>query len=698
MLPPLRSGYERGMYARVWLAVAAAAMSVMAVADTLELTDGTVIRNCYTRDEGIRIQVWRNLDAVGTPPENIPRSRVKSVKIERGDAWDIQPNLSDLSVTFIEVNPKLAGLHGKVDYDVYGRPTIVGGGALVTLGEDRKYDHPEEAVANIKLKYKPGETITMTANVKNVGFANATAFDYEWLMDGQPLSKGSYRKGLKAGQLAQFTQKWAWQEGFHSVTFKVKTNQKQIAVINDEITDPLWAWAYDFYVNKGRVAAWRQNRTAYGTFSFEDYYQWHVQMMNLLFAESKFPATPNGSRARVRLDRIVVLDDVPDVSAVSNLYAPDGIRYNQGQWSWADDQDKNKNWTPPTKEWRNQTEWSLPHELGHQLGFIDWYCSDYPGDEKFTMADNGDKIGHFQTYPNQMMHWHGPHLWGEVDAANADRTYDMPRGYYGDYVFAMPDECFVRILDVNGQGVPNATVEIFQRGTTIDKSKSGGEDHGVKWFPVVEDGDFHERLSETPVMVGQTDDTGLMRLANRPAMPVKSLAGFVRKNNPFGNMNVVGSRQLMLMRVTKNGRPAHFWLEAYQFNAQWYRGNTKSVTFNFRAPFGSSDSPIAPASVKAERLDNTSVRVAWEPSPVPHERQYLEWVVGYRVYRRVTSDGLEGRPWMPIATLGPDARSFVVNLKQLPEENWWNAKTERFAVTAIGFSGRESELTETVLK
>ncbi len=671
----------------------------LAAADTLELADGTKVYNCYVRDEGVRIQFWRRLQDVGKPPETLPRSAIRGYKIERGPAWDAKPKLPDLSVLFLEMNPKLAGLHGRVQYDVFGRPSIEGAKALTTPEGERRYTHPEEAVRNLKLDYVPGEPITLTANVRNLGFADAKPFEYVWRIDGKEVARGRHARTLGEGEYARFTLRWHWQEGMHTASFEIVTDQPQIATINDRIDDPLWGWSLEFVVNRGRVEAWRQARTAYGTFSFEDFYRWHVDIMNLLFEAARYPSVPNGCRARVRLDRIVVTPDVDEPQKeAEKLFREDGIRYNQGMWIWQDDQDRKKAWEPASHEWRNQTEWSLPHELGHQLGLIDWYNTDYPGDERFVWSDTGEKVGHFMTFPNQMMHWHGPHVWGEVDAANLDRAYRSPRGFFGDYVFPMPAECFVRFTDVNGLPLVGAEVEVFQRGAQVDPNGQPGEDRGTKWWPVVEDGNFFTgRLSERPVMAGRTDSEGRFRLANRPAKNVKSLAGYERKDNPFGNMDVVGPRQLMLMKVTKDGRTEWFYIEAYQFNVLWYRGQRERGEVAYRTPFGSPDSPLRPASVSAVRTQSGRIEVRWQPAPTVREQNPLDWVVGYRVYLRRTSDGLDNRPWMPVATLGPEARSALIDPKSIPADNWWNSDTLRVAVAAIGFNGRESELVSAVV-
>ncbi|MFQ3611952.1 MAG: hypothetical protein SNJ72_10725, partial [Fimbriimonadales bacterium] len=311
------------MVLRCVIATALSVLTVMALyADRLVLIDGTVIDNCYIRDEGIRLRVWKRLEDVGTDRwVDYPRAQVKEFRIERGEEWDARPNLPDLSVIFIEINPKLAGLHGRVQYDSYGRPKIAGG-SLPDLGE-RAYTAPEEVVKGLKLRYTPGEEIKFTANVKNVGFAESRPFEYVWLIDGREIQRGRYTRSLKVHERAQFELKWRWQEGLHTVTFRIITAQPEIATINNSATDPIWGFGFTYYVHPERVKAWHPYRNNYGTFAWEDFYRWHLDIMNLLFEHSVYPSAPEGIRARVRLDRIVYLEDMDTVDqhrfAVDNL-------------------------------------------------------------------------------------------------------------------------------------------------------------------------------------------------------------------------------------------------------------------------------------------------------------------------------------------------------------------------------------------
>jgi len=677
--------------------------TVRLMADTVEFTDGTKMDNCFVRDEGVRYLIWENWTDVGsTKMKVVPRSQVKSWKKIRDDKWDEHPKLPDLSVTFIEMNPKLAGLHGLINYDdPTGRMIPKGAKTMVDVGE-RGWMHPEEIVKNLKLKYEPGETITLTAHVRNVGFDTAKPFEYIWLIDGKQIGSGKCTKSLKEMEEATFPLKWKWEDGFHTATFKIKTEQPEIANINNEATDPLWGLSFSFVVSNGKAKAWHQVRSAVGTFSFEDYYRWHVDLMNVLFANSIWPSAPEGIKARVRLDRIVYTDGDP-TEAQAALVQPDGIRYDQGNWTWTDSEEEMRTgkFQLPSKDWYTGTEWSLPHELGHQLGIADWYWIDYNGTDYHVWQDNGEPITHFELHPNQMMHWHGPNLYGEVDANYLNETWNKPRGYFADYYFAIPKENYIKVVDVNGNPIPYARVEMYQRGTLVDPAGAPMVDQGVIYFPVVEDGNFEIPCSRTPVIIGMTDKDGMMHLPNRPVAPVKTLNGYERRPNPFGNMNVMGNRGELLTKVTKESKPAWFMLEIYDFNIAWFRGQKDKFIYTLKTPFGGTDSPQAPIRVKAEyvktsdnQIDKDHVKITWEAAPVAHERQYIEGVIGYRVYRRIGSMTLNDRPWFPVATLGPNERECIIDLKQYPEDTYWYSGTNRFAVSSIGQLSKESELIE----
>ncbi|MBN2448573.1 MAG: hypothetical protein JXO22_17735, partial [Phycisphaerae bacterium] len=599
----------------------------------------------------------------------------------------------------------------KLDYDQLGRPKLTGDSPkLKDLGEEA-YMHPEKVVEGLQFEYKPGQEVTLTAHVKNVGFKTAAPFSYVWMIDDKVVDEGKCSAALPEMDEKTFELKWKWAEGFHYATFKIETDQDEIAKINNVLKDPLWGFDYTYVVSKGRCDAWHQFRSGYGTFCFEDYYRWHVDIMNLLFENSVFPATPSGMKCRVRLDRIIYADQVKDNTPIIDgqprpLVEKDNLRYDQGGWIWNDNEEELKTgkFIQVNPEWRNKTEWSLPHELGHQLGLVDWYALDCEGGDRHVMPDNGEPVSHFMNHPTTMMHWHGPQVYSEVDAAYLSDTWNKPRGYFGDMYFAIPSECFLRVVDINGAPVAGASVELFQRGTKLEPGGKPQMDQGVKYWPVIEDGDFYgeevQQVTKDPVIAGETDADGMLRLPNRPVSEVVSLNGYHRKPNPFGNMNVVGQRMLMLVKVTKGDEPNYFFLEGHDFVAAWYRGQKDQYTTVLRTTYASVDSPAPPVDVTVTKVDEHHVKVTWS-RPDPGESlnyTYLTRPIGYKVYERIGNMGLTDRPWFEVASVGPETFEVTVDLRERPMDTEWFSKVTRFAVSTLAETSRQSTLTTTILK
>jgi hypothetical protein len=683
------------------VAFSAAALAVgcftgHAFADTLELADGRKLENCYVRDEGTRVLVWRQLADVGRQPEAFPRSAIKKYEIQRGPEWDRKPDLPDLSVTFIELDPKCYSLQGRIEYDKTGRPLPTGAPALKNQGM-RDYMEPHKIIEGVRTNYRPGEELTLTAHVKNVGFAPSGPFRYTCLVDDKPVLEGRYTERLHETQEVTFAAKWKWETGLHTARFRIEPENPEIAAVNNELTDPLWGWGLIYIVNPNRVAAWRECRNAFGTFSWEDYYRWHIDLMNQLFADSVYPAAPEGIKARVRLDRIIYTTDVP--AAEKARWKKNGLADDQGAHVWHDTPEEvsSGKWATPDHAARNQTEWSLLHALGYELGLPEYQALDYAGDDLHVTSDTGEKITHALCHRMQMMYRPGPWLFGEADAGYLNFTIDKPRGYHGDLYFALPRLLGVRVTDMSGRGVPGALVEFFQRGVKVEIEKEPGGVEDLKWWSVVEDGDFDHPVSKYPVMTARTDPAGAARLVPRPTEPVRTLNGFQRQLNGFGNIDTRGKRGLILARVTKDGQQAYFWLDITEAVTAWFRGQQELYEFALQTPFGSPDSPPAPRDVKAQNVGEHEVRITWSPPPIEHEQQYLGHIIGYRVYGRIGNDGLNDCPWFPITTLARDAASAIVDLRQFPQESDCDSGVRRYGVAAVGECSSASELAEFVL-
>jgi hypothetical protein len=105
--------------------------------------------------------------------------------------------------------------------------------------------------------------------------------------------------------------------------------------------------------------------------------------------------------------------------------------------------------------------------------------------------------------------------------------------------------------------------------------------------------------------------------------------------------------------------------------------------------------------VRWEHTDRTKkfVRVMWR-RPGYRDQHPYETPIAYRVYRRIGPMGLNDRPWYAVTTLDKDTDThgmgeFIVDLEATHVKDVeWYSRTNRFAVSTIGFTGVESELVQ----
>ncbi|MCB9881915.1 MAG: hypothetical protein H6834_09005 [Planctomycetes bacterium] len=684
-------------------------------ADELVLRNGTRITNCLLRDEGLRVRVWRTVADFPERDEVYERAEVRELRYDRDQAaFDDKERfagMQDLSVTHIELTPKLPGLHGVYTYDATGAMRVVprtelghlpghvdpvkAQAALKDLGEEA-FTHPKDVVAGTKLTYDVGQPITLIAHVRNVGFGRAQPFDWVWEIDDHEVARGHCDETLEEQAITRFEYRTLWQEGQHHATFRLNPSVPEIASFNDRRREALTAFAYFYAVSKRRIDYAHRHRNTLGSFSFEDYYQWHLELMNDLLAASVHPDMPDGCRARVRLDRILYVDETTPEVLDAQLVGDDGLGRHQGGWIWQDDAaDRRGEWHRPFGQFFGVvTEWSLPHELGHQLGLIDLYNLDYHGNEAPIVVDGRPlRVAHFYRHPRHMMHWHGPHVFSWTSASYLHRTWDLPRGCFGDYVFLTPDETWVEVHDVNGLPMADADVRVYQRAVRIDEERAPETQEGVTFRHVTEEADFPSRFqTDVPVIEGRTDAFGRLRLPNRPVKRVETINGYERRPNPFGNVNVVGQRGLMLIDVAKDGRHAPFWLSITDLNEACLRGHGARHVEVLETPWPSPQSPPEPGYPRLLTSDGSMFTLAWN---APVKEGVANEAHGYRVYRRYASEGLNFEPWEPLATVGADVHRFGLGaLRDVPARPGGMTDHRRvaFAVSTINERGVESGL------
>ncbi len=646
------------------LGLSALLAAAVARADLVTLKSGEILEG-KARQWGERVLFW---DRYGEA-HDFHRSEVQRVEYKRRAEELAKPNLPDLTVRYIERLPRDPGFHGGfVQYDLPGKQDLG-----VLKPEASKY----------QLHRKPGEKVTFIVHIFNAGPAPAGAFGYRISIGDKPVAAATL-PGLKPAEEKRVEVPWAWQAGQHEIKVELdpEGKLKEITRANNTFADPIRALTFFFAVHKTTYDAFSQVLNVVDSFNFEDWAQYHVHMMNFLFAESRWLSAPNGIAERVRVDKIIVVPECDEALYVKdqrrNGDPKEVIEYN-GNWSFGKSELDN------TRRWALNVDWGLPHELGHQLGLVDIYQLNVDPWQILARRMDGTyaTLKHFYPAPATMMHWHGPHIFSEFCAGYLNQTLGRPRGYFGDYYYDIPDKCLLKVLSISGKPVPNAKVELFQRSAFKPP---------------------HHFVHGEPVSQGQTDENGVWLMPNRPAPHHKTLSGpdfkgYEMKDNPWGHIHVVGFNAMMLARVEAAGREEFFWLRLCDFNVAKWRGAEKEYTHPLKTRFpdaGAPEPPQKPTVGYHMPIERKMAELWWDRSPSPD-------IVRYNVYQKVGDGDEEVEPFRLVAIVDParfqpKQRIGHGGLKyhEKFEEHGFYTLDTYFAVAAVTADGRESGLSETV--
>jgi len=555
----------------------------------------------------------------------------------QGKGTPAQGPLADLDVLYVSRDPGSPTLHGKVDY-----PDLVP--QLNERGKQVK-----------ELYLKPGTDVIFTGHVGNRGRAASGPFQVQWLLDGERKGPPIDVASLEPGRDAQVTLSWSWANGRHTVALVADPDGRieEISKANNVRVDPIQGAGLVICLMPDFFQAFSQHKNMLGSFSPEDWVQWHIDDMNRKFAEAVYPSTPAGCHFRVRVDRLHAVRSPEEVGEKGRLYR----EFTQGSWTLSGSYENL--WDKP--------DWGLIHELAHQLGLIDLYqLNHHPGN---TLVERRDGTllhsGYAYPTPETMMHWHGPHPFSEIDAAALNHQLrpdgrQSPRGWYGDYLLKMCSTYALRVLDRQGNPLANASVEMYQRSM-----------EGV--------------VPNKPAAQGETDMSGLWTIPNRKAPQAQTHGGFTYRDNPFNTISVVGTNGLVMFRVSYGGQEEVFWKNVTEFNIVAFRGQDRH-TFDVRTTLAGPGAPQPPKNLRASYTSQGEIRLLWDPSPTPSVREYRVYVKEGR-----GSDGPDAyKPLPTTASAGRRARAGKTAEWQTEPIKLQAHMLGTFVVTAVDRTGRES--------
>ncbi|HEY3415079.1 MAG TPA: hypothetical protein VGM51_18750 [Armatimonadota bacterium] len=594
------------------------------------------------------------------------------------------PPMPDLDVTYISITPREFSYYPNYDLG-YGRPVDPNTNNVVDIATAQAIKH----------YHAPGDIVTFTAHVVNHGGLASAPYNWAFKIDGNVIANGREDTGLgpdamatvtgqtytlkgfngnpngytfktvglRAGSFKNFTTQWAWQDGQHKVRFEVTPDPStpaEISTRNNARED--WTDAMGFFitVKKGvsNIPGGTPAPTGYngfrgtqnftdsglagypagaGSYSFEDWLQYHVDLMHDKFAKSIWPASPQGILEHIRIDELLILDDTETNNSAGAFRAVNG--FDSG---WPFD-------TYPAANAQIK-DWGLIHEWGHQLGLMDIYNMDMIPSENYIKDVDGYPCGLGRIAHQQgMMRGHGDTIFSEYDAIGLNTQLGRRRGWYGDFQYLEPADNRILVLDNAGLPVPNAAVNVYQAKPAYD----------------------------TPIAQGTTDANGYFSLPNFPVNTVHTneykpgaSVIYTENNSPFdartGYIDVVGNHNVLFFRVVSGAKREFFNLDTTDFVRAWASQGTALGTFTLQTHFPTTGSPAPPSGLAAGLTSSTSVHLTWSASPAAG-------VTGYRVYRADEQEYL----WRSVTTtpLPPTATSFVdfVSERQMV----------RYAVTAL---------------
>ena len=363
-----------------------------------------------------------------------------------------------------------------------------------------------------------GDPVTYTATVRNRGTNPVQGtLNGTWTVDGSIVASAAQNINLAPDETAEFVFTLPWDGQPHEIAFchrrggcpggKQPVGQRHLAV-------PLLT-----YVDRSFVESFRDEWSpAYPQATTDDVLDWlnsHMDRFNELFAAA-------GVRKRVHYGVLQVIDDqVPDppLDPATNPYGVFPFRYRTG----VDGDLRLPGYYDPADD----IDYGLLHEIAHQLGLIDIY--------QLNIDPSQNEVSRLGYRARQDLMNGVDHFLSPASALAMEHWLDDVHGYYGQYLYNIPQTMKLRLLDYHGQPLANAQVTMYQLAERPGKGKV---------------------IANQPKASGLTDADGYFTLPNVDideslVPPVGT--GDVLHDNPFGYVAVVGTNGVLHFKVEKDG-------------------------------------------------------------------------------------------------------------------------------------------------
>jgi hypothetical protein len=411
------------------------------------------------------------------------------------------------------------------------------------------------------------ETMTYTATIRNRG---TTTFDGvlqgTWRIDDTIHSQPTQTVTLAPGDTTEFTLGIAWDNDPHDICFTI--DYADDIAENNTLTSNTLAVGFMTYIDQSYYDrfrdAWSPQWSLGTTNDVIDWLNRHIKRMNEMFAAA-------GSLKRVHYDVLDILEDgaaTPSTPEQINFavfplryYANDMVDLRGGYYSEEDD-----------------ISYALIHEMAHQLGMIDIYHLSIPAASNPINSRDYQPVSGIMASANE-------NKFSEFHALAMNHWLRQAHGYYGQFMYCLPETMNLKLVDFMGNPLPGATVKMYQ----------------YLYLP-----DFSKVISSEIKAQGTTDQDGIWTLPNVAVDPLivpQIATGDLLQPNPFGYIHVVGQNTVLLFRVEYNGGVDFCWLDVPQANVAYWNGQTDTAVFEKKVALGGPVLKTMPMDLAEENGD-----------------------------------------------------------------------------------------------
>lgn len=415
-----------------------------------------------------------------------------------------------------------------------------------------------------------GDPITYTATVRNRGTnTRSGTLGGSWSVDGSPVTNPSKSVALAPGDTTTFEYTRMWDDQWHEVAFELNVVDERDE--NDARSVHTKSAAFLTYVDIGAIEDFRDRTSpdypGRATDDLIDWLQRHADEMNQMFADT-------GSLKRVHYDVLLPLHDHdPDPTTPETInFGVFPFRYYGS--TIGDPRSPGYYRTTP------DIDYGLCHEMSHQLGLIDIYQLNLAGGDN---AVSGQGYTATPGLMNGVSDFYSAH-----SAGGMTQWADTAHGYFGQYMYDIPSEIRLRVLDVDGQPLANATVTMYQKNIRPDS---------------------HAILTDQVKAQGVTDTNGVWTLPNVPIDPnivPTTYAGDTLPDNPFGYLACVGYNGLLHFKVEFGDFVDYAWLDITEVNNAYWTGDTAVATFDRQLSLGGTTQQYPPEDMAELNADEWS--------------------------------------------------------------------------------------------